>query len=155
MFIIFYFDVKNNVIIKILFLSSFFCSCTLIFPLSVVDNSPKMSLLTVEEYFGGFNTLDQVINEFGNSKSVDKTKFTQEYKYYFETENSWQKSFVVFSVNEENIVEKYYGKGMEYGLPRYIEKNRVRETRMPLWILGGVLDFIGLTAFYTGLLLLL
>ena len=117
-------------------------SCTLILPLSVPDNSAKMELLTVDEYYSQFNTFSQIRNEFGEDYSMIETAYTTEYTYSIKSESDWQKNYVTFSVNLNDSIEKYYGKGLEFHLPRYRSKVEVREKRVPMYIGGAVLDIL-------------
>lgn len=122
-------------------------SCTLILPLSIPDNSAKMELLSVDDYYSQFNTFSQMRNEFGENYSMVEKAYTTEYTYSIKSESDWQKNYVTFSVNANDSIEKYYGKGLEYHLPRYRAKVEVREKRVPMYIGGAALDILAYLLF--------
>lgn len=140
---------KHIVILALLFLIS---SCTLVLPLSIADTSAKMELVSTDEYYGQFKTFHEMKAEFGSDYKMVEKKFTNEFTYELKSESDWQKNYVTFSVNRNDAIEKFYGNGLQYGLPRYQAKSDIREKRIPMYILGGVIDvtvyLISIFAFY-------
>ena len=124
------------------------CGCTLILPLSIPDTSARMELLSVDQYYSQFHTYTQMRNEFGEEYTIEEKTFTTEYTYSIKSESDWQRNYVTFSVNNnDDSIEKYYGKGLEYHLPRYRAKVKVREKRVPMYFAGSVLDILSYLLF--------
>jgi len=140
---------RITAIFVLLFLIS---SCTLVLPLSIEDTSAKMELLSTDEYYGQFKTFSEMKAEFGSDYKMLEKKFTNEFTYELKSESDWQKNYVTFSVNRNDSIENFYGNGLQYGLPRYLAKAEIREKRIPMYILGGVIDvsvyLISIFAFY-------
>ena len=115
-------------------------SCSLILPLSIVDESAKMDLISTDEYYEQFVRFAQMKAEFGSNYNISEKTFTTEYTYLLDSESDWQKNYVTFSVNNNDSIESFFGNGLEYGLPRYIAKCEIREKRKPMYIYGVLID---------------